>query len=516
MANQTAMLSHDIHQLSTLLLATLDEGVFFSELCRHLQNELKSERALVYLVKEDGCAQLISIDGKLHSERSVLEKGEGAAGHVLRTKRPYFSNNVSRDPIFAKEALEGVRAELCLPISHEGVVIATIHFQDIKSEREFSREDINLVLAVLNELKHPLANMRMYIAAKHLNESLMRQIEVKEKELQEKKTGLKIADTFKIEERPVIGRSETMKELLAVADRAGSSDKGVFILGEAGTGKEMIARRIHCRSPRASRAFISIDCLAHTEAQLEAEIFGQESREVNSRPGALELANGGTIFIANIHALSLHLQAKLNLFVHEKLAFRMGGQIPYKSDVRIIVATVRDLPALVADGLFREDLFYGLNTIALKVPALRERQDDIESLATHFLNHGRGRDEQKSFSPGAIKALVEYRWNGNVRELQNVVERSYILSEGMIVERDHLAEQVTAAVEVVCEETSEELYSFSEMTLDELERKHICMTLDHLGGNKTKTAKMLGITVKTLYNKLHSYGLIAAAVKELQ
>ena len=204
------------------------------------------------------------------------------------------------------------------------------------------------------------------------------------------------------------------------------------------------------------------------------------------------------------------------MFIQDKLAFRVGGQVPYKADVRIISSTRRDLTAMVSDGLFREDLFYSLSTIKINVPSLKNRKEDVIELAMFFLNHKRKVEEQKSFSPGALKALEEYTWPGNVRELQNVVERAYILSDNRIVEKDHLSEQVTT-IQIPQEEVDEteaELYKFSQMTLDELERRHICMTLDHLSGNKTKTAKVLGITVKTLYNKLHSYGLIEA--KEAQ
>ena len=189
------------------------------------------------------------------------------------------------------------------------------------------------------------------------------------------------------------------------------------------------------------------------------------------------------------------------------MAFRVGGHMPYRADVRLMVSSTKDLNELVAKGEFREDLLFNVNTMVLKIPSLRERIEDIETLATYFLNLHKRPEEQKSLSPGVVKALREYNWPGNVRELQNVIERSYILSDGMIVERDHLADSVTES-RIEEEGEDEDIVRYSEMTLDELEKRHICLTLEHLGGNKTKTAKMLGITVKTLYNKLHSYGMI--------
>jgi Nif-specific regulatory protein len=181
----------------------------------------------------------------------------------------------------------------------------------------------------------------------------------------------------------------------------------------------------------------------------------------------------------------------------------------FKSDVRLISASTKDLMELVREGKFREDLYFALSTVVLKAPALRERKEDIELIANYFLNQNKTKENQKSFSPGAIKSLTEFNWSGNVRELQNVVERAYILAEGSIIEKLHLdqniqnSEEVKIEVAPVVSKTTE----FLHVTLEELEKNHIMGTLENLGGNKTKTAKVLGITVKTLYNKLHSYGV---------
>lgn len=515
---KSANLSLNENLLSSLL-STLDEGIFFAELGGFLHSLMNADKTTIYLVNEDQSAELISINNEALEKRVHIAKGEGPVGHIIRTRRPYFSNNAQRDPVFMHKLSEGVHSELCIPVAHESIVIASVHFQNSNTEKSFSREHINQVLEVLNFIKKPLSNMKMYLAAKHLNLSLQRQVDTKDKELKEKSRSVSINDSFKIEEKPIVGKSQTMKEALVLADKASQGDVNVLLMGDPGCGKEMVSKRIHCRGRRHESSFISIDCEAYHELQLEEEIFGKEIRdgkEHHVKPGMLELAQGGTLFINNISSLSIHLQSKLNLFIQDKLAFRVGGQVPYKADVRIISSSRKDIHSLVSDGLFREDLFYSLSTLKINVPSLKERKEDIIELAMHFLNHRRSIEEQKSFSPGALKALEEYTWPGNVRELQNVVERAYILSDGRIVEKDHLSEQVTN-VQAHVEESQEEeaeIYKFSQMTLDELERRHICMTLDHLAGNKTKTAKVLGITVKTLYNKLHSYGLIEA--KEMQ
>lgn len=509
MSEVLAKNSTEIDKLSSILLSTLDEGVFFPELAKFFHQLVQVDQTLVFLVQEDSSTRLIARNGRHQKKGKVHPKGTGVAGHVVRTRSPYFSNNTTRDPLFIENGDEEVSRELVVPVSHEGIVIATIHFQCKTCEKEFSSDDMTLVLSILNELKSPISNMKMYLAARHLNESLVRQIEVKEKEIEAKEKKSLPGGSFKIEEKEIVAQSDMMKNIINIADKVALADANALIVGERGVGKELIARRIHCRSSRVSESFISLDCSTLDESALEKEIFGEESggfSDVKVRNGFLEMANKGTLFLNNIEKLSLRLQAKLNSFIAEKLAFRVGGHMPYRSQVRIIGASTIRLEEEVREGRFREDFFFNLNSMSLCVPSLRERFEDIEVLANHFLNTYKAVDEYKSFSPGVVTALTDYRWPGNVRELQNVIERSYILSDGVIIEKDHLADSITSAEEV--EEVKEESIPFSEMTLNELEKRHICLTLEHLGGNKTKTAKTLGITVKTLYNKLHSYGMV--------
>ncbi|WP_127714840.1 sigma-54-dependent Fis family transcriptional regulator [Halobacteriovorax sp. HLS] len=498
-----------IEELSSILLSTLDEQVFFSEISKCLNDVMNVDNVKVFRARENGSCVLVAENNKSIENGVVLEKGAGIAGHVLRTKKSYFSNSITRDPLFSTTDNGDALAELCVPVGCDGFMIGTLHIQSNTEERVFSREDITCVLEILEQIQKPIRNMKIYLSAKFLNESLSRQIEAKEKELEQSKSSVNVSDTYKIQEKDIIGKSQSMKDLIAITDRVACANVSTLIVGESGTGKEMVARRVHCRSPRKEGAFISIDCSALNEVQLEVEMFGEEARDFSSiaRPGLLEQANNGTLFINNIESMPLVIQSKLIKFISEKMAFRVRGQVPYRADVRIIASSAKDFSELVQNGLFREDLFYALNTMSLRVPSLRERTEDIELLASFFLNNGKNTDAQKSLSPGALSSLQDYHWPGNVRELQSVMERAFILSDGMIIGKDHLSESVSEAekVEVV---KDDKVIEFSEMTLDELEKKHICHTLEYLGGNKTKTAKTLGITVKTLYNKLHSYGMI--------
>ncbi|MBT7609326.1 MAG: sigma-54-dependent Fis family transcriptional regulator [Bacteriovoracaceae bacterium] len=501
----------EIKNLSNSLFSSLEEKHFFPALGAYFHKMVGADNTKIFIVNQDQSASLISENGKISKKKVILVKGEGSTGHVIRTRKPYFSNNTERDPLFSIEASAGVRKELIAPIVYEGIVIATIHFQVIKKEIEFSRDHITNIFATLNNIQKPIANMKMYLAAKFLNSALLEQIETKEKELNESKNGLSASDSYKIEDKKIVGKSDSMKHLLNLVEKIAKAKTNTLIEGLTGTGKEMVARKIHCLSDRSNLGFVSIDCSALTELQLEVEIFGEEVVDFTKGPivktGILEKADGGTLFINNIDQMPLGIQTRLSQYISEGLAFRVNGQAPYRTNVRILGATSKDLTSLVEGNMFREDLFFALAAITIKVPSLKERKEDIELLANYFLNKDRPCDEHKSLSPSALQKLLDYAWPGNVRELNNVMERAFILSDGMIVEKDHLSENILRCEEVLPEEAK--IVDYTEMTLDELEKIHITSTLDHLGGNKTRTAKTLGITVKTLYNKLHSYGMIA-------
>ncbi|MGB0452703.1 MAG: sigma 54-interacting transcriptional regulator [Bacteriovoracaceae bacterium] len=511
MSGILAKASMEIQELTSLLLSTLDESLFFNELSKFLAQCVICDRVMVYKVLDDQSTQLIACNGSIVKDGKQLDKGQGPTGHVIRTKKSYFSNNVSRDPLFVSESKDGVQSELCIPVVVDNFAIATIHFQSFNGERKFERMDISNVIEILEVIKSPLLNMKMYLSAKHLNESLLKRIEEKENELSKRQSVGQFNSAFKISDKDIIGNSDQMVRLKSILEKVSKTNANALIIGENGCGKELSARKIHCQSERKDYSFLTVDCSALPEDKLEEEIFGVEIVEATGttrvRNGVLEKANGGTVLIKSISKLPANLQSKLILYINQGMAFRVNGQMPYQADVRILASTVKNLEEEVEKNAFREDLFYALNTVNINVPALKERTDDIALLATFFLNEGKERDSQKSFSPGVIKAFREYQWPGNVRELQNVVERAYILSDGPIVEKNHISESIFRE-NVEAEQSNEEDFNYHEMTLDELEKKHICRTLDHLGGNKTKTAKMLGITVKTLYNKLHSYGMI--------
>lgn len=493
-----------INTLSSVLYLSLDEAHFFNSISHFFKSQLNCDKVQVFKINEQSKSILMSENGMSIENGLELLKGEGAPGYIARTKRGYFSNTVERDPVFTREAQLGVKAELCLPLLSEGMIIGSIHCQMLDSSREFGREDMTSGMSILTEIKGPVQNMKMYLQAKQMNETLLKTIELKEKELQETRQGHKVQDVYKINEKEIVGRSQPMKELLSLVDKICDKEISAYLVGESATGKEMIARRIHCRSGRRDRAFVSIDCSAFNEKELDSELFGD-----HNKMGMLEACNFGTVFINHIEIMSMHIQNKLIQYVNNKMGIKVNGKDFFKSDVRILSSSSKDLMELVTEKKFREDLYFALSSVVLKVPALRERKEDIEVLANFFLNANKTKETHKSFSPSAIKALTEYTWSGNVRELQNVVERAYILSEGSIIEKLHLDQNIQNAeekIEVAKVQASKPV-EFTHMTLEDLERGHIMGTLSSLSGNKTRAAKVLGITVKTLYNKLHSYGI---------
>lgn len=306
----------------------------------------------------------------------------------------------------------------------------------------------------------------------------------------------------------MVGRSAAMSALWEMLRTIAPTDATVLITGESGTGKELVARAVHAASRRAQGPFVAVNCAALTESLLASELFGHEKGAFTGadkkHEGYFLKANGGTIFLDEIGEMPLSMQVKLLRVIQEREVLSVGGNTAVPVDVRIIAATNRDLAQEVDAGNFRQDLYYRLNVVTLALPPLRERADDIPLLAQHFMNRFASKNHKriKGFTPGAMDRLVRYAWPGNVRELENVIERASILllgehiSERELPERLKTPEQGDAladALETDCP------------TLDDVERAVILKTLKCFGGNKTETAKALGITRKTLHAKLNKY-----------
>jgi transcriptional regulator with PAS, ATPase and Fis domain len=277
--------------------------------------------------------------------------------------------------------------------------------------------------------------------------------------------------------------------------------------GESGTGKELVAKTIHELSGRPPHLFVAINCAAIPETLLESEIFGHErgayTGAVDRRPGCFELAHTGTLFLDEIAETSPAIQTKLLRVLQERTIRRLGGQKEQAVDVRLIAATNVDPAKAVKQGKLRADLYYRINVIGIGVPALRERSEDIPLLVQTFITEFNERDGKavRAASPEASRLLQSYAWPGNIRELRNVVERAVIVSNGDFIEPEHLPADLSGPPPPSLRTDG----LTAGMTVDEAERKLIELTLAHTRDNKTRAAEILGVTVKTLYNKLKRF-----------
>jgi Nif-specific regulatory protein len=491
---KTVSYENEIATLSTVLLSNLDEIVFFSKLSGFIKTKFHEHKVLAYEALSDGSTRLIAEDGLAFGQIRNFDKGQGLAGYVARTRRAYYSNSIKRDPIASSGyRSESIEAELCIPIMVQTSVIGTINIQTVHKNRFFGEAEISVVNEILSQLESPLKNMHLYLIAKNLNRELLARIEAKEKELlnrHEIKISKKIED-----QTQMIGVSKNFLEVIQIAKKIANQDFPILIEGQHGVGKKILSRKIHAWSGRKGHIIVA-SCSAMNEAQMDREVF--------SSKGLMVQANGGTLVLDDVGNTTHHIQTKiLRILVSgELITTDTEEKIPL--NVRLISTSKKALKELVDTGIFREDLYYRLNTAGLRIPPLKERQEDIKVMAEFFLNFGK--TEKKILTSGSVEKLNSYYWPGNAHELKNVMERTYILTDGQYIESSDLPE----FAQEVKPEKIETKPIFQEFTLFNLEKKHIIDTLDHLTGNKTRAAKALGITVKTLYNKLHSYGLIEA------
>lgn len=313
-----------------------------------------------------------------------------------------------------------------------------------------------------------------------------------------------------------------MRDLIALAKTVAHSRATVLIQGESGTGKERVAELIHRSSSRSSRPFVAINCAAIPENLLESELFGYDrgafTGAIGSKAGKFEFANGGTLLLDEISEMDLRLQAKLLRVIQEGEVDRIGGRRPIPVDVRIIATTNRNLSDCVRKGTFREDLFFRLNVVNLTIPPLRERMGDVELLSQHFLKSFSEKNKKpiQGFSEEAIRDLKQHTFRGNVRELENLIESSVVVSPGPMITRSDLGLQkdpIGTAYDAAIAAGAEINGSWMPgKTLELIERNVILEALKYHSGNRTHTARALGISIRTLRNKLADYRRIGIHV----
>ena len=317
----------------------------------------------------------------------------------------------------------------------------------------------------------------------------------------------------------IVGNSKAMRDVFDIAETVFDNDITVLITGESGTGKELIAEAIHYNSPRRAKTFVKLNCVAIPETLLESELFGYEkgafTGATRQKLGKFELANHGTLMLDEIGDMSLTTQAKLLRVLQEREVERVGGINPIKVDVRIIASTNHDLSQLVREQRFREDLYFRLNVLPIHIPPLRERREDIPLLVDHFVSLYKTKFHKdiEGFADDAMDLLINYSWPGNVRELENVVQRAFILSKERVIQEWSLPPEIRrqrkeSFFDMEKLETGLPFNEKVEMVVGEVEKKLIIQAMDKVGWKREKVASLLGISLKTLYNKMKKYGLL--------
>jgi two-component system response regulator HydG len=520
-----------LNELSHKLQSLLNADNLYKETLKIIQSRFHYYYISLWTTKEDGTATLQAHDGAYANFLSpgFQLKGEGMVGHVVTTKQPYLSNDITHDKTFSSLKLPiETKSALAVPIvdANEGL-IGVLNVEAAEANA-FDEDDLYVMESIGAQVSLALSNAHLYNRVADFARDMKKQVDEKTQELriandrimeqqkllQKENRALKTIVNRAGASREIVGQSTAVASLMSMVDKIAPTRVSVLIQGESGTGKELIAHRIHRQSDRTDKPFVTINCGALQEGLLESELFGHEkgafTGAVAQKIGLAETADGGTLFLDEIGEMSMAIQAKLLRFLQEGEMYRIGGKQPIRVDVRVLSATNRDLEQEVKNGRFREDLFYRLNTITLRVPPLRKRPEDVALLVKYFLEQSRyGSARLLNVDFKAMEALKAYAWPGNIRELQNTIEQLKILTDGPEIRLEDLPFNIRMAQGNSQNTQSPQAGGVAiAMTLEDLEKNHILQMLAYQQGNKTKTAKMLGITIKTLYNKLHRYGML--------
>ncbi len=509
-----------IEELSLLrkLSDSLRDITDFPSMCKTvvsvIQEELDPDSCSLMIVDEEKGELILKAakgpyDREAHfiedlSQASSFKIGEAIAGIVAMEGKFILVQDVLSDPryIIREEGKKGIRSLLCLPLVLGERIIGVLNLSN-STPNSFAPEIERILSIISNATAVALENTRLY---EKLRESRDR--------LAHENVGLKTQILKKFSSENIIGTSPSFAEIMRITEKVSGVDVNVLITGESGTGKEMIARTLHYKSPRLECPFIAVNCASLPENLLESELFGIEkgvATGVEKRPGKFEIAQSGTIFLDEVGDMSLSTQAKILRVIQEREFQRVGSNRTIKLDVRIISATNKNLIDEVEKGSFREDLYYRLKVVEIHLPPLRKRRDDIPLLANYFLRifsekHKKG---EKWLSREAMDVLTAAQWNGNVRELENVIEQAVILSSSEIITPDDIyitGSKSKSCVGIFIPENRMDYKQTMQEVMDIAEEQIISNALKNSDNNRTKAARILGIGRRTLLYKLNKTG----------
>lgn len=488
-----------LYEISKALSSSLDLQATLRMIFDVLHKHMGLERGTITLLDEKTQELKIRAAHGIPPEarkRGRYKIGEGITGKVVEAGEPIVIPNVGSEPLF----LNRTRARgditkknisfICVPIKIENRTVGALSVDRLFAENISLEEDLRLLTIISSMVSQSVKIHKMIEDEKEvlLDENRMLREELGKK--------------YRFEN--IVGTSKKMQDVYNTVALVAPSKATVLLCGESGTGKELIAKALHYNSPRAEKAFIKFSCSALPETLLESELFGYEkgafTGALQAKQGRFELANGGTIFLDEIGDVSLATQVKLLRVLQERAFERVGGVQTIHVDVRVISATNRDLERAIRHGFFREDLYYRLNVVPIFLPPLRDRREDIPPLVEHFVSKYSAENSKKikGLTKRAWEHLNQYAWPGNIRELENAIERAVIVCRGDHIDEAELPGQVRSAPAPEQEGNLSQLPD----AVAALEKKMIREALAKTGGNRRKAAKMIGLTERMLNYKL--------------
>jgi len=492
-----------LFQISQIISDSEDLPSSLAIILKVMQTRMHIVRGMVTLYDRQNGQIFIHESFGLSDEekaRGVYAPGEGVTGQVVESGKAIVVPDLRNSPLFlnrTRARADGTdlnHSFFCVPILHGRKVLGTISAERVYDNRRLLKQDVELMATIASMIAPAV---ELY---------LLENIEKVRLETENRRLSAQLKSRFKPSN--IIGNSKPMLEIYDLIHKVAATKATVLALGESGVGKELVANAIHYNSATADGPFIKFNCAALPESVVESELFGHEKGSftgaVAMRKGRFELADGGTIFLDEVGELSLPMQAKLLRVLQERCFERVGGVRPVKVDLRIIAATNRNLPEMVAQGTFREDLYYRLNVFPITIPPLRERGSDVILLADHFV--ARFAEDAgspvKRISTPALNMLMAYHWPGNVRELENVIERSVILSEDGVIHGYNLPPSLQTSTE-----SGTGFGCGLEAKLGAVEYEMIVEALKTHQGNVTEAAKDLGLTRRILGLRMEKYGI---------
>jgi DNA-binding NtrC family response regulator len=473
-----------LYELSEAIFKVYDEEALYDLVLATATHQTQAERGFIGIAEEGRetdphALEIVRFWDPIHGGRAqTLEMSETILSHIQRDRKAVLVRDVPERQDFGMSVIDlKIRSFICVPVLHDERFFGLVYVDTRGSMQQFSRSDLEFVSAIGRIAGLKLHNLRIQSQLLKENKRLRTLMEGSQK---------------------IIGNSPPMQQVFRLIEKVASRDTSVLIVGENGTGKELVARAIHQQSPRKDRPFVAVNCGAIPPNLVESELFGYEKGAFTganqTTEGKFDLASDGTLFLDEVGEMPLDMQVKILRAIQERKFYRVGGKKEISVDIRVISATNRDLKKAIEEGLFREDLYFRLAVVTIEVPPLRERGDDLLEIAHQFLHQGVSKVQ---ITKAAVESLLKYEWPGNIRELRNALEQALILGDGKKITPADLPPHIG--------KTGRGKMVFVTKPLSEVERQHVLRAIEEAGGNKAKAASLLGISRETLYQKLKQY-----------